>query len=192
MSDDRPIDVAVSKLGIDASARPEIQRAMDAIASKGDSGSPEGLVQMLRQAIDALRAARSSWTHAATENAKPMPPQEAEAAFSRAAHDARGRFEHELVRNADGETTRREAPPLPASSEPGRVVVTLVVAARRELRDASREDISKALEDVVAITPEDFVAMEVIWSPADEADRMSLAAMEERYPELRLLAKASA
>lgn len=187
MTDDRPIDVAVLTLGIDARARGEIQRAMDELASTGDTSTPAGLVRMLREAVAVLRCVEASWTHAGVENASPMPPPEAEGRFGEAAHRARARFDHELVRNYGGETTRAEAPELAPSETPGRVVVTLVLAARRELRDAAEKDrasLSLALDDFSRVTPEEFVAIEVIWSPADPKDRMSLAAMEERYPEL--------
>ena len=68
--------------------------------------------------------------------------------------------------------------------------VTLVLAARRELANVPGKDrtsLGLALDDLCAVTPEELVAMEVIWSPADPNDRMSLAGMEERYPELYAL-----
>ena len=120
-----------------------------------------------------------------------MPPADAQARFHEAAHKARSRFEHELVRNFAGHTTHAPTPDLPDSDDPGRVVVTLVVAARRELRDATGRDLASllaALDDLAALTPEELVAMEVVWSPAAEKDRMSLASMRSLYPELFALA----
>ena len=193
MSDDAPetMDVSVLMLAFDEAARSRIQTRMDGIASRGDTSSPAGLLAMLRDAIAVLRDHASAWTHGAAENASPMPPAEAEARFVEAAHRARSRFEVEVIRNFDGTTTRTAPPKLPDSDAPGRVVVTFVVAARRELRDAkqrTRASIEAALDDLRVITPEEFVALEVIWSPADAKDRMSLAAMTERYPELFELA----
>jgi uncharacterized membrane protein len=189
------IDVSVVMLGLDASARAAVQRAMRDIAERGDSSRPEGLVAMLREAIAVLRGASSSWTHAGALDHAPMPPAEAEAAFRSAAHRARSRFEHELVRNADGATTHRPAPPLPTDpSEPGVVVVTLVVAARGELLDVrdvrDRAALERALDALSALEPRAFVAMEVVWSPADENDRASVASIEARYPELVRLPRA--
>lgn len=180
------VDVAVLMLAFEDTARAAIQRAMDDIASDGDTGSDAGLVAMLREAIEMLRSHGDAWTHAAVVNASPMPSPQAEAKFEAAAAKARSRFEVEVVRNADGETTRTDAPDLPPTDEPGRVVVTFVVAAERELKDAerSRAGVDAALDGLLAITPDDFVALEVIWSPADENDRMSLDEMTERYPEL--------
>lgn len=187
--DERPIDVSVVMLGLDADARREIQDAMDAIASSGDTATPAGLVQMLREAIAVLLGRRDAWTHAAAENHAPMPPEDAEAKFGLAAHRARARFEHELVRAHAGEVARPKAPPLPPQPDvPGVVVVTLVVAARRVLRDVvdvrDRAALQLALDALAAIDPGDFVAMEVIWSPADPRERVPVETLEANHPEL--------
>ena len=186
---ERPIDVCVLMLGIDADARPEVQRAMNDIASSGDSGTPAGLVQMLREAISVLRGVEASWTHAAALNASPMRAAEAETRFVEAAQGARARFEHELIRNVDGHTSTSPTPELPdRSGVPGIVVVTFVVAARGELRDVGnardRGELASAFDALVAVEPKDFVAMEVIWSPAAEEDRATEAQIEAKYPEL--------
>jgi uncharacterized membrane protein len=194
--DDRDIDVCVLMLGVDAEGRTRVESAMKRIAEKGDSSRPDGLVKMLREAIGVLRAERASWTHAAAENFSPMAPQDAEPKFAAAAHRARSRFAHELVRNYAGETRTKKAPEnLPPPSAESIVVVTLVVAARRELGDVNDvRDVGaleRALDELAAIDAGDFAAMEVIWSPADERDRPSVADVEARYPELvRLGAKA--
>ncbi|MCB9592915.1 MAG: DUF1517 domain-containing protein [Sandaracinaceae bacterium] len=181
------LDVAVLMLAFDEAARPAIQQRMDAIASSGDTSTPAGLLAMLRDAIAALRANAADWTHGAAENASPMPPAQAEEKFVEAAHRARSRFLVEVVRNFDGTTTRKAPPAKPATDAPGRVVVTFVVAARRELKDAAertRASIDAALDDLCALTSEQLVAIEVVWSPADANDRMALGVMLERYPEL--------
>lgn len=181
------MDVAVLKLGIDAAARAEVQRKMNEIASSGDTNSPSGLVQMLREAVALLRGVERAWTHGAVENASPMPRAEAQARFLEAASDARSRFDHEVIRATDGDVQSQPAPDLPESDEPSMVVITIVVAARRALRDVGdidRESFALALDDLASVSPEDFVAMEVIWSPADENDRPSVSEVEGNYPEL--------
>lgn len=185
------MDVAVLALALDARARAKIQAELNEIANRGDTSAKGGLVIMLREALAVLRQGQAAWTHASVRNASPMPPADAEALFRVSAQKARSRFQHELVRNFAGQKTHAATPTLPESDDPGRVVVTLVVAARRELRDAKARDLASllaALDDVAALTPEELVAMEVIWSPAAEKDRMSLDAMRSLYPELFSLA----
>jgi uncharacterized membrane protein len=185
--DDRPIDVSVLMLGIDADKRAEVQSAMRKIAERGDSSRPDGLVKMLGEAIVVLKSARGSWTHAAAQNHSPTPANEAEPKFRQAAHTARSRYPKEIIRNYAGSVATHDAK-LPPSSAPGVVVITLVVAARRELADVGNvrdlAELERALDALGAIDPGDFVAMEVVWSPADENDRASVEQIEQRYPEL--------
>lgn len=194
--DTRDIDVSVLMLGIDAAARTTVQQAMHEIAERGDSSSPAGLVRMLRQAIAVLRGADEAWTHAGAQNHRPMPASDAEPAFQRAAHTARARFEHELIRSAGGKVTRKAAPDIvEREGVRGVVVVTIVVAARVELADIvdvrDRSKLERALDALSAIDPRDFVAMEAIWAPADEREVVSAEEIEARYPELVRLAPAS-
>lgn len=184
------IDVTALMLGIDDGARPEVQRAFNDIAEMGDSSNPAGLLQMLREAVAVLRGVRRHWTHAGVENTQPTAAAKAEARFVAVAERARSRFDEETIRNADGVTMRSGASPLPPSDVPGVVVVTLVVAARVELTDVSRVDgaqLDRAFDGLMALSADDFVAMEVIWSPSDENDRATVAMVESKYPELRRL-----
>ena len=74
---------------------------------------------------------------------------------------------------------------------PGVVLVTVVVAARRELTDVGREqnahEVFDLLAELDALTADQLVAFEVIWSPAAEDDRMSTAELEALYPEVSRL-----
>lgn len=65
-----------------------------------------------------------------------------------------------------------------------------MVAARSEPLERESTDpamdavrLLSALEDVA--NPASLAAVEIIWSPAAEEDRMSTAELEQRYPELR-------
>ncbi len=193
--DARPIDVTVLMLGIAAGARARVQGAMRAIAERGDTSGPDGLVRMLREAIDVLRGAEAEWILGGAQNHLAMPPAEAEPKFALAAHTARSRFEHELIRNYGGATTKEAAPAVaPDASSDAVVVVTIVVASRAELADIAnvrdRAELDRALSALASLDPRDFVAMEVIWSPADERETVSAAAIERRYPELVRLGRA--
>ena len=111
----------------------------------------------------------------------------------------------------DAEPPRSEPPPPPTPVPPrpssqattaraeegeGVVVVTFLVAAPMHLRDVGDASNLVALKhlvrQVVAIEAENLSAIEVIWSPAEEDDRMSTAELEVLYPELRPLPRSSA
>jgi uncharacterized membrane protein len=183
------IDVQAIALGLDHRARPRVQERMRAIAEAGETKSKEGLARMLREAIDVLLAEQASITHAHAEGGPLRADEEARLHFMEVAHRARSRFDVELIRNADGTIIRAAPPRFPPSDEPGVVVVTVVVAARREIADLrdvhDRAALRAALEALRAIEPEELVAIEVIWSPADERDRVPLEELARKHPELR-------
>ena len=182
-------DVQTLAIGLDSRARPAVQKRMRALAEHGDTKTKAGLAALLTEAIRVLLAHEASFTHAWCESTPKLPPPDAERRFREAAQRARARFPVEVIRNADGTTTKKPPPPLPLSSaEPGVVIVTLVLARRSELADLeshpSREMLRRALEDAARTTAADLVAMEVIWSPAEDADRVSAAELASRHPEI--------
>lgn len=73
-------------------------------------------------------------------------------------------------------------------------MVTLFVASDRPVtspvpRHATA--LRSALNSLLALGPTNLVALEVVWSPALETDRMSTAELEQLYPELALIDPAS-
>lgn len=49
---------------------------------------------------------------------------------------------------------------------------------------ARAEDVATVLGRVAPASPDDMRALEVIWSPSEENDRMSSLELEQLYPEL--------
>lgn len=184
-------DVQAIVIGLDARARREVQGAMRAIATTGDSGTRRGRHRMLREALEVLSGAEDRWTHGHAEGGGLRAAEDAKRQFTELAHRARSRFDVEVIRNTGGAITTRPAPELPVSDEPGVVLVTVVVASQREIPDVARPtdraSLRAGLEALRAIGEDELIAMEVVWSPAEEADRVSAAQLEERHPEIRRL-----
>ena len=184
------MDVTAVKLGIDSRARRFVQNGLERIAKTCDTSTNEGLTKMLRETTMILRRANTSWLYAGVANTPPVSPQKAERMFQKEANDARSRFQHELVRNVDGDVTQAQAPDLIARSDEGEgiVVVTVIAAAREELLDINdpenAESLRRALEALGSLPSGNLVALEIVWSPAAEDDRMSSAELEVLYPEL--------
>lgn len=179
-------------LGLDWRARAALQAHLKRLAETGDTRSPGGLAQLLSETVLALRRNEMSWLYASYKDEGAHAPQGAQQVFSRLAQESRARFQAELVRGASGSLQQASAPAMTAKSTEGEgtVVVTVVLASRRpmqgfQVRDAGQ--IRAALSDRGALEGAQMVALEVIWSPAAEDDRMSTAELEAVYPELALI-----
>ena len=101
------------------------------------------------------------------------------------ATELRARFRHETAGARAGAAT----PEMRARAEEGEglVVVSMVVAWRGHMAPLpKRLDAASAAAAFASLEPGDaeVVALEVIWSPALETDRMSSAELEVLYPEL--------
>ncbi len=186
------VDISAIQLGIDWRARRDLQAHLERMARSGQTGTPAGLANLLRETVLSIRRAELSWLYTAVANYHPMSAASAEGIFRQLGVDARSRFRQEVVRNVDGQKTSQQADAMRARPEEGEgvVVITLIVAARREILDVLQaQDAAKIkalLDDMVAVAnPQMLVAMEVIWSPAAENDRMSTAELESLYPHLK-------
>ncbi|MEM9071247.1 MAG: DUF1517 domain-containing protein [Myxococcota bacterium] len=184
------VDVSVIMVAIDWRARAFVQSRLAELATK-DTSSNAALVQLLQGTVKTLCDVRLAWLYGGAYNMAPLPAQRAQAEFLRIAGDLRSRFRHELVRNVDGEATTIAAPSLTPTEEEGRgvVVVSLLVAAKHGLPDLHTPSdaamLTRTLENFSRLNPFQLVAMEVVWSPAAEDDRMSTAELEVIYSELR-------
>lgn len=187
------MDVSVLYVALDARVRAALQKKLAAIAATCDTSTNHGLVKLLREVAIELRRCRESWVYTGVHNADPMSPERAESLFQSLVARARAGYEDELVRASDGVTRRGDDPELVARTEEGDglVLITLAVAARGELYDvvnaSDPEHVRRALEGISALTAYRLVAVEIIWTPAAETDRMSSVELEARYPQLKKL-----
>ena len=188
---DDGIDVSALSLGIDWRARRELQARFAELAASGDVQTKEGRVRLLRETSLLVRRAEQSWLYAGVKNHSLGSRETAEASFHHAAADARARYKKELVRGDQAGVQRTDAGVQTARHVEGEgvVVVTLVVAARREIVDIEDPRDARALRELLAVmssmVAHQLAAIEVIWSPAAENDRMSTAELEVLYPDLK-------
>jgi len=184
------MDVTAISLALDARARPFVQESLTKLAKSGATGTPSGLASLCREAAKLLITVERAWLYAGAKNYRPMSPPQAESGFRGLVADYRSRFRHEVVRAEGGTIRSADASEQHARPEEGEgvVVVTLIVAARVELIDLTNPrdagQIRGALNALAQLTVSQLVALEVVWSPAEENDRMSTAELEPLYPEL--------
>ncbi len=187
------VDITEVRIAIDARSRAFLQRELMEQGRRANASSKAGLVQLLHLVVRAMQRSQPAWTYAGAKNFHPMSPLQAEAAFRRLASDARAKFTHELVRNDAGGVREGQGHGVKRSVEregEGVVLITLIVAAGREIVDfeaSSRGEVMKVLNDLALLTPQNLVAMELSWMPADETDLMSTATLETLHPDMKLL-----
>ncbi len=179
-------------LGIDWRARRELQDTLNRLAQTGDTSSPQGLANLLRETALALRRVELSWLYISQEAFGPLSPQDAEQQFNLIATRARAQFQTETVRGWGGDVQQQQAPEMQANKNEGEgtVVVHLVIGAYRAFSSMQAPDanqIRMALDNRAALTSNQLGALEVIWSPSAENDRMSTAELEQNYPDMRLI-----
>ncbi len=184
--------VSQLSIGVDWRARRQLQETLTRLAQTGDTQSPQGLANLLRETVLALRRAELSWLYVAQKTLGPFSPQVAEQHFNQLTTGARAAFQHELVRGAGGQVATMNAPEMRANANEGEgtVVVHLIIAAYRPLAALQSPDANQlrmALDNRAALTADQLAVLEVVWSPAAENDRMSTAELEQFYPDMRLI-----
>ena len=175
-------------LAFDWTERARLQEALEALAGDHDMGSERGMFQaahrvfrLLERSLGAVRY--GMWTR------HRLAPSGAESKLQQVAVDLRARFTEETVRNAE----RRDAAERAARPEDGEglVVVSVVIGATVHRPDPPAEFTAETLRAVLAQSlparSAELVALEVVWSPSADADRMSSREVEQFYPELRRL-----
>ncbi len=181
-------DVSVLRLALDARVRKFVQAELARIGKSADTATAEGRATMLREVALLLRRTRDAWVYGGAINLPMTTMAEAKRQFDHHVADARGRFVHETLRNHQGIITTADAPTPTSSSADGEglVVVTLVLAARTELFSVraigNGDDLRQALESASNHSAHDLIAIEIVWMPADDKERISSIAVEARYP----------
>lgn len=172
-------------VAIDHSARAAVQGALASIASRVDTTTPAGLHAAAEAARDAITQARGAIRYGVAQS-RSLSEAAGQAAFASQADELRGRYTVETVGRA-----RRAAPKLAPRPEEGGglVVVSVLVAARGALpappAGGDLPSLMGALHAMVPPRADRLLALEVVWSPSEDADRMSSAELESLYPELR-------
>lgn len=180
-------EVALRRLSIayDWTARAQIQSALAQLAAGVDMSSPEGMHRGALATRDVLFRALGAARYGVFQSQGAWRAS-AQQGFEALVDQARGRYTVETVDRA----RRIAGPRIAARTEEGAglVVVTLLVATQGDApllpTAMSRDALGAALGAMIPPRPDLLMALEVVWSPAEDVDRMSSAELEALYPEL--------
>ena len=195
------VSIARVQVGLLAEAR-SLQTDLDRIAENADTGSAAGRAQVLQEATLSMLRHPEYWAYgiAKSEQAR---LDSAEAKFNQWALAERSKFSEETLSNYNNQLKGKDAQSsLPASQTNGElvtqqlegpgeyIVVTIVVGTEGKIQLPtinSTEDLRRALSQMGAISSEQLLAVEVLWTPQASGDTLTSDDMMAEYPELKLI-----
>lgn len=170
-------------LAFDWTARAQLQASLAEMAKRSDMRTRAGLdtasgqlAQLLTSHADAVRYV--TWE---------LSTGDARSWFQTRTNDLRARYRAELVRN--DATTEGRTFEAHENEGAGLVIVSVIVAGKQPISAPRAAFDVAALRDAIRRIRErpanQTLALEVVWSPAAENDRMSSYELEKLYPELQ-------
>ncbi|MGD1701035.1 DUF1517 domain-containing protein [Dapis sp. BLCC M229] len=200
-SDNPTVSVARVQVGLLAEAR-SLQIDLDRIAENADTGSAAGRVQVLQETTLSLLRHPEYWSYGAAQSEQARLDS-AEAKFNQYALTERSKFSEETLSNYNNQLISKDAQTsLPVSETNGElvtqkpeapgeyIVVTLIVGTQGKLilpAINSTEDLRRALSQMGAISSEQLLAVEVLWTPQASGDTLTSDDMIAEYPDVKLI-----
>lgn len=189
------VSVARLQVGLLADAR-NLQADLNRIAESADTGSNEGLTQVLQEATLSLLRHPEYWVYASSDS-RQARLESAETEFNRLTLIERSKFSEESITNVNNQLRRASEQARLTGSDsalaeaPGEyIIATLLVATQGKLKlpaVSSQQDLRRALSQIGSISSEDLLAIEVLWTPQAEGETLSSDEVVAEYPNLTRL-----
>ncbi len=187
----------LSKLSIafDARQRAFLQQRLLELANRADTSTAAGLLHLLRDIALCLQSTRRSAVGVSRLETSALRQNQIEGRFRESCADFRARYRQEVFRKEGGGMygdafAARSGGETSVGVEGGFVVVSIIAATQINMGSvynaSPRDAVYESLQRIITLPPGKLVAMEVIWSPAEESDHMDSAEMVAIYPEIEL------
>ena len=187
-----PVSIAKLQVGLLAQAR-ELQDDLNRLATTADTGTSQGLAKLLQETTLALLRHPDYWAYATSED-KQTRLLNAEQEFNRYTLSARSQFSAETLSNVNNQLTQAEPKALltgDTDQAPGEYILATVVVATQGKLDLpdiySSADLRQALSQIGAVSGENLLAVEVLWTPQQSGETLSGDELIAQYPELKLI-----
>lgn len=173
------------------SAARELQEELNKIAETADTDDPAGLQLLLQETTLALIRHPDYWMQADVNVISTPSYEVAESKFDSLVMTERMKFSEETFSNVEGRVRKKE-------SKPGQdkevdeisdyIVITLIVATKRTFQPLpaiKTEELRKILTSLGSLSPQELLAVEVLWTPQKTTDVLTEDDLLVGYPELR-------
>ncbi|CAI7769410.1 unnamed protein product [Closterium sp. NIES-54] len=177
------------QVGLLGTAR-KLQRDLDQMASRADTGSQEGLHSILQETVLALLRNPDYCIYGFSTSETANDSYGGEAAFNRLSMGERSKFKEETLVNVGDVRRRSEREPSEQRMNSEYIVVTILAATEGTFvlpEVKSNADLREALTILGSIPADELQAVEVLWTPQNEEDTLTTRDMLEDYPSLRPL-----
>ncbi|CAI5528023.1 unnamed protein product [Closterium sp. Naga37s-1] len=177
------------QVGLLGTAR-KLQRDLDQMASRADTGSQEGLHSILQGTVLALLRNPDYCIYGFSTSETANDSYGGEAAFNRLSMGERSKFKEETLVNVGDMRRRSEREPSEQRMNSEYIVVTILAATEGSFvlpEVKSNADLREALTILGSIPTDELQAVEVLWTPQNEEDTLTTRDMLEDYPSLRPL-----
>jgi uncharacterized membrane protein len=193
------VTVGRVQVGLLAEAR-SLQTDLDRMAQSADTGSAAGRAQVLQEATLSLLRHPEYWVYGAAKSEQGRLDS-AEAKFNQWALTERSKFTEETLSNYNNRLSSDAQASLPGDSSKGEltemsqapgeyIVVTIVVGTEGKMQMPAvnnTEDLRRALSQIGAISSEQLLAVEVLWTPQASGDSLTSDDMLAEYADLKLV-----
>lgn len=197
-SDTNPtVSVARLQIGLLAQAR-SLQTELNQLAKTADTSTSAGLTKVLQETTLTLLRHPEYWAYADIESDQ-TKLLAAEQAFNQLAIAERSKFTGETLSNVNAQLS--EAAPKKALNSSGElaqmeapgeyIVATVLVAAQSRLNlpssTNSPDEVRKAINQIGAISSDQLMAVEVLWTPQVSGETLTADELIAEYPNLKLV-----
>ncbi len=191
------VSVARLQVGLLAQAR-SLQTDLNQIAETADTGSSAGLTKVLQETTLSLLRHPEYWAYADAESDQTRLTA-AEQAFNQLAIAERSKFTGETLSNVNAQLSQAPSKKALSGSDgelampdaPGEyIVATVLVASQGKFKlpeISSPADMRQALNQIGAVSSEQLMAIEVLWTPQVSGETLTADELIAEYPNLKLI-----
>ncbi|MFB2920910.1 MULTISPECIES: DUF1517 domain-containing protein [Aerosakkonema] len=189
--DNNIVTVSKIQVGLLAQAR-AIQKELSELSLRLDTGTPEGLLELLQESVLALLRSPENWTHVSATSKTVRSRESAQEIFNKFSIEERSKFSSETLTNVEGKVSQKEVNPNP-DAEPGSyIVVTLLVGTENDRplfgNIHSSQELKQALESIGSEAPEYLTVFELLWTPQSETESLTYNELLTEYTNLMQIA----